>query len=468
MEINMILLWIIGIIFGMLIVIKLRRFLLSLLSVTIKAGFILSLIVCVGYLIWFLLYDNSSEFENLVRIDPIPHTSDLIKKERYVEASDYLSYFMDYEYVSQNSKAIVLQKEIDTKRQSYGYKLKKVWEGITKGESDEIEGQAAAIASDFVVIGDIRDIAKESKNWIEGKDVNQVTVALAAIGAVATGATLLTGGTSASSKPALSFMKIANKAGKMPKWLGNFLIEGAKITKQTGKISHVTGLFDNIHDLYKNCGTLATLELLGKSKDVNNFKKLAKFGSTFGKRTGTLLKIAGDEGINAYHTIGNVSKNTFLEAATFGPDGIKALEKRGVKNFENYLIKEKATSTARRRMTTLEKEIVESGRKTRFSGQDFIKRNDLFDSKYVDATGKSNLDRMRQGLAPIGKDGNSINLHHMKQQNNGVISEVSKAEHIEYSDIFHRYASKNESEIDRAAFDKLRSAYWQERAKDFN
>jgi len=108
---------------------------------------------------------------------------------------------------------------------------------------------------------------------------------LAGIGAVAAGATLFTGGTSASTKPALSFMKIANKAGKMPKWLGTFLIEGAKITKQTGKINHITELFDNIHGLYKNTGTFATLEVLGKSKDVNHFKSLAKFGSTFGKRT---------------------------------------------------------------------------------------------------------------------------------------------------------------------------------------
>jgi len=329
-------LWIIGIIFAMLIVIKLRGFLLSLLSFTVKAGVILSLIGGVGYFIWFLLYENSDKIEDLIRIDPIPHTSDLVKKEKYAEASDYLSYFMDYEYVNQNPEAIALQMEIDTKRQSYGYKLKKVWEGITKGESDELEGQAAAIASDFVVIGDVRDLAKESKNWIEGKDVNKLTVALAAIGTIATGATLLTAGTSASAKPALSFMKIANKAGKMPKWLGKFLIEGAKVTKQTGKIGHLTDLFDNIHDLYKSSGTKATIELLGKSSDVNSFKKLTKFGSVFGKRTGTLLKIAGDEGINAYHAIGNVSKNTFLEAATF-QNGIKALKKHGAERLQNVI-----------------------------------------------------------------------------------------------------------------------------------
>jgi hypothetical protein len=75
---------------------------------------------------------------------------------------------------------------------------------------------------------------------------------------------------------------------------------------------------------------------------------------------------------------------------------------------------------------------------------------------------------MKQGLAPLGKDGNPINLHHMKQQSSGIIAEVSHTEHKEYSDVLHRYAGKNESEIDRADFDKLRSAYWKDRVKEFN
>lgn len=166
--------------------------------------------------------------------------------------------------------------------------------------------------------------------------------------------------------------------------------------------------------------------------------------------------------------MGGIPKNTFLEATTFGREGVRSLEKHGTQKFQKFLETEKATSSARRRMTNLEKKFVESGRKTKFFGQDFIKRDDLFDSKYIDATGRSNIDRMKQGLAPIGKDGNPINLHHMKQQSNGIISEVSHTEHKEYSDIFHRYAGKNESEVDRSAFDKLRLAYWKERSKDFN
>jgi len=72
---------------------------------------------------------------------------------------------------------------------------------------------------------------------------------------------------------------------------------------------------------------------------------------------------------------------------------------------------------------------------------------------------------MTQGLSPIGRDGKPVNLHHMKQQNNGTIVELTNTEHNEYSKTLHRYTEK--SEINRDEFNKLRAVYWKERSKDF-
>lgn len=125
-----------------------------------------------------------------------------------------------------------------------------------------------------------------------------------------------------------------------------------------------------------------------------------------------------------------------------------------------------AESPPRRRMTNSEMEIVASGIKMRFAGNDFIKRNELFDPRKTDGARRSNVERMREGLAPLGKDGNPINLHHMKQQNNGMIVEASHTEHKNNSGSWHRYSRI--SEIDRDRFNYLtRPAYWKERAKDF-
>jgi filamentous hemagglutinin len=69
---------------------------------------------------------------------------------------------------------------------------------------------------------------------------------------------------------------------------------------------------------------------------------------------------------------------------------------------------------------------------------------------------------MASGIAPIGKDGKSVELHHLKQQNNGIIVEVTNTEHLENTQIWHRYTDI--SEIERKEFDAWRIKYWKERA----
>jgi len=118
-----------------------------------------------------------------------------------------------------------------------------------------------------------------------------------------------------------------------------------------------------------------------------------------------------------------------------------------------------------RRITKLEKKFIKSGKEVKFLGKVVVKRNFIFDSKAKDALGRTNIDRMKQGLAPIGKDGKPIELHHLKQQNDGKIVELLNTEHKNHSKILHRYTDK--SEINRNEFNKWKKQYWKERAKDF-
>jgi hypothetical protein len=200
----------------------------------------------------------------------------------------------------------------------------------------ELEGLIAAVGSDFLVVGDLRDLTKEGTNFISGDEINEVSLALSGIGVGAFIATVVTGGGAASVKVAISSLKIIDKVGGMPKWLGKSMIESAEIAKKTKNLDHVIRLFSDIAELYKAAGARSTFELLRKSKDLDDFRKLAKIGKTFGTKTSTLLKIAGDDIITTYQRMGNIPQNTFLEAATFGRDGVKALEKYGAEKLQKF------------------------------------------------------------------------------------------------------------------------------------
>jgi len=116
-------------------------------------------------------------------------------------------------------------------------------------------------------------------------------------------------------------------------------------------------------------------------------------------------------------------------------------------------------------ISSLEKTLLKNAKYVSRAGKLIAQRNSTFFPHIKDALGRSNIERMKQGLAPIGKDGKAVELHHLKQKDNGVIVELTSMEHNLNSKVLHQY--KQESEIDRKAFNTFRSKYWKARAEDF-
>ncbi len=102
-----------------------------------------------------------------------------------------------------------------------------------------------------------------------------------------------------------------------------------------------------------------------------------------------------------------------------------------------------------------------------FKGHKVFQRNDLIDPNLVDERGRTNLERMQNGLAPLGPDGKPLNLHHMTQRNDGPIAEMAQTFHQKNSKTIHINPNTVPSGIDRKNFNKWRSQYWKARAIDF-
>lgn len=104
---------------------------------------------------------------------------------------------------------------------------------------------------------------------------------------------------------------------------------------------------------------------------------------------------------------------------------------------------------------------------TEFNGVKVYQRNDIINPNLTDKLGRTNLERMKQGLAPLGSDGKPINLHHMVQMNDSAIVEVTQSFHQLNSRIIHINPNSIPSGINRAEFDAWRRLYWMFRANDF-
>ncbi|RAW82041.1 HNH/ENDO VII family nuclease [Photorhabdus laumondii] len=103
-----------------------------------------------------------------------------------------------------------------------------------------------------------------------------------------------------------------------------------------------------------------------------------------------------------------------------------------------------------------------------FQGNKVYQRNDIFEPKYIDLkSGKTNIELMSSGRAPIGTDGKPVNLHHMLQKQDGAIAEITQSFHKENHGVIHINDNSIPSGINRAEFNKWRSNYWKDRAKSY-
>jgi hypothetical protein len=113
------------------------------------------------------------------------------------------------------------------------------------------------------------------------------------------------------------------------------------------------------------------------------------------------------------------------------------------------------------RIPVLWNEVVE------FRGLKVYRRNDLIDLDLVDSTGRTNLQRMKKRLAPIGRDGESMELHHMLQLADGPVAEVLQSFHIDKRKAIHINPPTIPSGIEEGPWTNWRRAYWRNRAMEF-
>lgn len=76
----------------------------------------------------------------------------------------------------------------------------------------------------------------------------------------------------------------------------------------------------------------------------------------------------------------------------------------------------------------------------------------------VDAKGRTNLERMKQGLAPQDSNGISYELHHVGQKKEGTLAIMSQAEHD--NPAIHGFLQKTEAHAAGTNWDAERQAFW--------
>ncbi|MCY8922018.1 HNH/ENDO VII family nuclease, partial [Bacillus atrophaeus] len=93
------------------------------------------------------------------------------------------------------------------------------------------------------------------------------------------------------------------------------------------------------------------------------------------------------------------------------------------------------------------------------------------DINQKDRKGRTNLELMKDGKAPLAKDGTKINLHHLIQEEPGPMLEIPNSLHTKYSEVIHKLKTNGESfrndpELN-VQYEYFRARYWKWRATQY-
>ncbi|MDH5855932.1 hypothetical protein [Lampropedia aestuarii] len=284
------------------------------------------------------------------RIDPLPEVRQMVERQELAQADQYLDFFMEYDYVKHNPQAQQLQQHIKDTRSSYLYQLKSIGQGLALGQSDEDLGQIAAVVSDLMVVGDLRDLGVQGWRWANDEATDPVLIALASLGVAATAAqiggaaaTVPTAGAStavtvsaSTVKTATTTLKSMRRLNKLPNWLSTSLVSTAQQMRRQRSLAGM----QEAQALLSNVATLSQVpggaRLLARTHDAASLASAARFARIHGKNTLALERISGRSLNQTMQLSQQYGAQAVELAATYGQRGLQILQRTGATNFIKY------------------------------------------------------------------------------------------------------------------------------------
>lgn len=301
------------------------------------------LIFCVS--IYAICYEHElrllSEFQALARVDPLPRAKELVAQGEYCEALEYLEYCREYEYVKNDERISQYYKELREERESYLFRLKDAAKGVWKGKGACTESLVSATVSDFLVVGDVRDLVWGAVNEYYGEGRDRFTMALAGAGVLLAGATVGSGGGTAPVKGSVSLLKLAKRMGKLTKPLQDAL---AKLLKVCVRLKSYKPLVPVSKSLYKisrakDLTIAGFMTIISRCKSIKDIKVMEKAVSACGKQTAKFMTLGGNTAmdiVRKFHPTPRMGK-ALDSALEYGEDGVRLLKKTGPSKFLKYL-----------------------------------------------------------------------------------------------------------------------------------
>lgn len=195
------------------------------------------------------------------------------------------------------------------------------WNGFLHGDAPNEAALAGAVVADLTGVGDIRDLYQQATLYLNGKEIDGLTIGLATAGLGLTAATVASLGLTLPERAGLSTLKAVKRAGKLSPALARDVgaataaaMDGAALKalstslarldlsaarQAAGRVvkpsalGRLKGLGTDAATIGQNSGYRATVQTLGMANSAEEVSRVARLSERFGTATRAVLTLGG-------------------------------------------------------------------------------------------------------------------------------------------------------------------------------
>jgi hypothetical protein len=204
-----------------------------------------------------------------------------------------------------NRDAIMaIGQEIEEEQASWFGKAKRLGTGFVTGNIDSSEAMAGTVISDFLIIGDIRDLGKQGYNAATGQEVDQLVAVLSGIGVVTSAASYIPEPAEpalAVSDASLSLLKGMKKINALTADFSNEAVELGTAALKSRKLGRFGEMLQDLGSMWHAApaGTLGAA--MKEVKSAGELKAMTR-----------CMEMAPDEAITALSVGGRQAKDWMI------------------------------------------------------------------------------------------------------------------------------------------------------------
>lgn len=295
-------------------------------------------LVVASLLLWYFAVDSGARLARLA-LRSLPHVDYAMEAEKLREMGHYGEAVVvidaalaesspsDAAAAAQRERLLAQRARIQSEQSSYLRRATEVASGAVTGSGESLESLVGAVAADFFVVGDIRDLVIQSSRYVQDGEADEVIVALSALGIATTVAPQIDWA------PAL--FKAARRAGSLSKGLGEQIVRFVK----AGDRTRLVALLDDAAGIARRSSPATATRILKHAQDADELAVFARFTertAARGKPGALALAVTGDAGADVLRAAAKpgsrlgvgVADDLVLAAAKKGPAGAAFLSSK--------------------------------------------------------------------------------------------------------------------------------------------